>query len=204
MLKLDVKNLAKRFGHRPVFQDISFSLDYGSSIAVVGPNGSGKSTMLRLIAGLLMPTSGEAVFYENNKRLDFDRLRRKMAMVAPYLSLYSSLTAAENLRFFSEVDGLRIDRQKIEEILARVGLENRADDRVGEYSSGMHQRLKYAVALLKNPEILIIDEPSTNLDENGRKIVYDAINAIRKDCIVIVATNEKEEYSLAEGICQLG
>ena len=204
MLKLDVNKISKCFGQRPVFKDISFSLESGSSIAIVGPNGSGKSTLLRLLAGLLRPTSGEAVFYFDKKRLSFEYFRKRMAMVAPYISLYSALTAVENIRFFAEVNGFRINRSDIENILSRVGLGKRADDPVGEYSSGMHQRLKYAVAFSKKPEILLVDEPSANLDEDGKKIIYNAINSSRENSIVIVATNEKEEYSLAEGICQLG
>ncbi len=204
MLKLDVNNLGKRFGARAVFEDISFSLECGQSLAVTGPNGSGKSTLLRLITGLLVPSSGKVNFTENKKKLDFDQYRKRLAIVAPYLSLYSSLTAAENLKFFAEVDGRRVERNDIDNLLAEVGLDGRADDFVSAYSSGMLQRLKYAVALLKNPDILIVDEPTVNLDENGKGIVRDIISARRKNAIVIIATNEKEDYPLADNICQLG
>ncbi|MEP0827813.1 MAG: ABC transporter ATP-binding protein [bacterium] len=204
MLKLDVQNLAKRFGARKVFENINFSLTPGESIAIVGPNGSGKSTLLRLIIGLNIPTKGKVVFSDDGKPLEFDAYRRRLALVSPYLSLYGSLTGKENLRFFAKVNGDNISDQEIESILAQVGLQGRGDDFVSAYSSGMLQRLKYAVALAKNPEILMLDEPSSNLDESGKKAVSDIIESRRKNTILIIATNEKEEYALAERLCQLG
>lgn len=204
MLKLEVCNLSKRFGVLRVFERIDFALEQGQSIAVVGPNGSGKTTLLRLILGLSFPTSGKVIYSENGKQLDFDGYRRKISLIAPYLSLYDSLTARENLRFFVRVDGRSISNAEIDDALRQVGLEGRRDDFVGTYSTGMQQRLKYAVALLRNPRILLVDEPSANLDESGRKMVYDLIQSRRKDSIVIVATNDKEEYLLADRLCQLG
>jgi heme exporter protein A len=204
MLKLDVQNLAKRFGARKVFENINFSLTPGESIAIVGPNGSGKSTLLRLIIGLNIPTRGKVVFSDDGKPLEFDAYRRRLALVSPYLSLYGSLTGKENLRFFAKVNGDNISDQEIESLLAQVGLQGRGDDFVSAYSSGMLQRLKYAVALAKNPEILMLDEPSSNLDESGKKAVSDIIESRRKNTILIIATNEKEEYALAERLCQLG
>lgn len=204
MLKLDVQNLAKRFGARKVFENINFSLTPGESIAIVGPNGSGKSTLLRLIIGLNIPTRGKVVFSDDGKPLEFDAYRRRLALVSPYLSLYGSLTGKENLRFFAKVNGDNISEQEIESLLAQVGLQGRGDDFVSAYSSGMLQRLKYAVALAKNPEILMLDEPSSNLDESGKKAVSDIIESRRKSTILIIATNEKEEYALAERLCQLG
>lgn len=204
MLKLDVLNLAKRFAARKVFENINFSLTPGESIAIVGPNGSGKSTLLRLIIGLNIPTKGKVVFSDDGKPLEFDAYRRRLALVSPYLSLYGSLTGKENLRFFAKVNGDSISDQEIESLLAQVGLQGRGDDFVSAYSSGMLQRLKYAVALAKNPEILMLDEPSSNLDESGKKAVSDIIESRRKNTILIIATNEKEEYALAERLCQLG
>jgi heme exporter protein A len=204
MLKLTAQNLAKRFGPRRVFENISFTLELGQSIAIVGPNGSGKSTLLRLIIGFSIPSKGKVIFSENGKPLDFDNYRKKLALVSPYLAMYSSLTARENLRFLAKVNGDLISNIEIETALARVGLEGRGDDFVSAYSSGMLQRLKYAAAIIKRPEIFLLDEPTSNLDESGEKIIVDLINQHRKKSIIIIATNEKEEYSLAESVCQLG
>lgn len=204
MIKLEVQNLAKRFGPRKVFDNIDFSLGQGQSLAVVGPNGSGKSTLLRLIIGLSIPTGGRVIFSDETRRLDFDRYRRHLSLVAPYMALYSPLSARENLHFFAKVNGDYITDTEIEKALTTVGLEGRGDDFVAAYSSGMMQRLKYAVALLKNPSILLIDEPTANLDDEGKKIVFDLIESRRHDSIIIIATNEREEYRLADTLCQLG
>ncbi|HHI03588.1 MAG TPA: ATP-binding cassette domain-containing protein, partial [candidate division Zixibacteria bacterium] len=124
--------------------------------------------------------------------------------VGPYLSLYGSLTARENLKFISKVSGTLSSDSDIGEMLEKVGLDGRGDDYVLEFSSGMQQRLKYAAALIKNPSILILDEPTSNLDDEGKKRVFNIINQYRPDSIIIIATNEKEEYSLADSVCQLG
>jgi heme exporter protein A len=204
MLRLDVKNASKWFGARKVFENIDFSLEPGQSIAVIGPNGSGKTTMLRLIVGLTIPTRGSATFWDNSKKLDFDSYRRSLSLVAPYLSLYGSLTAKENLKFISKIGGIAVADSEIDAMLETVGLEGRGNDFVSAFSSGMQQRLKYAVAMIKNPSILILDEPTTNLDDEGKKRVFDIIKQYRPDSIIVIATNEKEEYSLADTTCQLG
>ncbi len=204
MIKLEVQNLAKRFGPRKVFSDINFSLETGQSIAIVGPNGSGKSTLLKLLIGFNYPTKGKVIFSENGRTLEFDAYRRRLALVSPYLALYGSLTAHENLRFFAKVNGDNVTDDQIEKTLSSIGLAGRGDDFVAAYSSGMLQRLKYAVAMLKNPDILMVDEPTSNLDDAGKKIISDLIDARRRESIIIIATNEKEDYGLAERLCQLG
>jgi len=204
MIKLEVENLAKWFGPRKVFENISFALTQGESIAIVGPNGSGKSTLLKLLIGFAFPTRGRVVFSDEGKKLDFDSYRRRLALVSPYPALYGSLTARENLDFFARVNGDLVTNEEIDQVLAQVGLEGRGEDFVAAYSSGMLQRLKYAVALLKDPSILMIDEPTSNLDEAGKKIISDLIESRRTKSLIIIATNEKEEYSLAEKLCRLG
>ncbi len=204
MLRLKIEKLTKQFGARRVFTDIAFELTGGESIALVGPNGSGKTTLIMTVLGLLPPTRGKAEYFEDDKKLDFEKYRKKVALVAPYLNLYDNLTARENLRFLSEVNGCKIDDADIDRALETVGLAGRGDDFAGAYSSGMKQRLKYALAIVRDPEILFIDEPTSNLDEAGKKIVFDLIKNYRNDAILVIATNETEEYTLAEKRCQLG
>ncbi len=204
MFGLEVKNVSKWFGVRKVFENINLDLKSGQSIAIAGPNGSGKTTLLRIIIGLTVPTRGEVIFSKDRKRLDFNDYRPSLSLVGPYLSLYGSLTARENLKFISKVNGTLSSDMNIDKLLDKVGLDGRGDDYVSEFSSGMQQRLKYAAALIKNPSILMLDEPTSNLDDEGKKGVFDIVNQYRPDSIIIIATNEKEEYSLADSICQLG
>jgi len=203
MFTLSASSLSKRFGPRKVFADINFELQTGQSLAVVGPNGSGKSTLLRVLLGLLRATAGKVSYSSDGRLLDDSAIRARTSFVAPYLNLYDHLTGEENLRFFSEVAGENITGKEVNKLLARVGLEGRGADLVEGYSSGMKQRLKYATALLNHPDYLILDEPTANLDDAGKQIVADVIEEHRSRSIIIIATNEQQEYKLVEQICRL-
>ncbi|UCG62642.1 MAG: ABC transporter ATP-binding protein [Candidatus Zixiibacteriota bacterium] len=204
MYSLKIENLAKRFGPRKVFADINFELQTGGSIAIVGPNGSGKSTLVKVILGLLRPTLGTVGFSLDGKNMTESETRSRTSFVAPYLSLYDHLSGEENLKFFSAVAGDHVTGKEINALLARVGLEGRGTDYLADYSSGMKQRLKYAVALLNKPDFLFLDEPTSNLDEEGKGMVSQLVEQYRKQSMVVLATNEPQEYGFAEQICRLG
>jgi heme exporter protein A len=204
MYRLVSDKLSKRFGTRKVFADIEFDLATGDSLAVVGRNGSGKSTLIKVLLSLLRPTKGTVRFLNDEAEMDEAQIRSRISFVAPYLNLYDHLTAEENLKFFATVAGDNVTGKEIDQLLERVGLEGRGMDMVAGYSSGMKQRLKYAVALLNKPDFLFLDEPTSNLDEAGKKLVFDLVNEYRDRAIVVVATNEEEEYSLAKQLCRVG
>jgi heme exporter protein A len=204
VITLTVSKLAKRFGSRTVFNDISFDISTGHALAITGPNGSGKTTLLMTLLSQLRPTRGEFTFSENGTPLDSDAVRLRIGFVAPYLHLFDRLSAEENLKFFADMAGLTIPGKQIDELLRQVGLEGRGIDPVAEYSSGMKQRLKYALAIMKSPALLILDEPGSNLDERGKVIVSEIIRQHTQKSIVILATNEPEEATLAERQIRLG
>lgn len=203
MLKLKVSNLGKRFGQRQVFSDINLELSAGQSVAVTGPNGSGKTTLIKTILGLIPATKGKTEIFESDQKLDFIDYRKMIALVSPYMNLYDNLTGKENLQFLSEVTGIAVSDEEIIEAFKRVGLAGREKDFAGAYSSGMKQRLKYALAIIRHPELIFLDEPTSNLDEPGKAIVFELIKEYRDKAIVVIATNETEEYTLAEERCQL-
>lgn len=204
MLKLEVKNLAKRFGTRKVFAEISFNLETGQSLAITGPNGSGKTTLIKTILGLAAPSRGEAVLFRDEKKLDFDSYYKEAFLIAPYMNLYDTLTGKENLRFLSRLGGLAATDEAMESALTGVGLAGRGKDLVAGYSSGMKQRLKYAAALIKKPAAVFLDEPTSNLDDSGKEIAISLIREWKNVALVVIATNEKEESTLAERILELG
>jgi len=204
VFKLKVTDLTKRFGSRKVFSNLAFELTTGESMAVVGPNGSGKSTLLMTLLSLYRPTSGRVGYAEGDCQLNESQVRRLTAFVAPYLNLYDQLSAEENLKFFATVAGGSVTGKQVNHLLARVGLEGRGCDLVAEYSSGMKQRLKYAVALQKNPVFLFLDEPGSNLDEDGKQLVVDIVNEYRLKCVIVVATNDSAEGNLADKQLRLG
>ncbi len=204
MFALKAVNLSKKFGQRTIFSDIKLELHSGDSVAITGPNGSGKSTLLKLLVKLTRPSSGEITHLADGKALDESDFRANVSFVAPYLNLYDQLSGEENLQFFTSVKGGNITGKGIESLLERVGLAKRGGDLVAAYSTGMKQRLKYALALSNNSQFLFLDEPMSSLDENGKAIVTELIDELRKKCIIVLATNEKEEYALGQQQCRLG
>lgn len=192
-----------RFGYRKVFSDITFEVGMGGSLAITGPNGAGKSTLVMTLLSLYTPSKGKVLLHDDHGVLDDDSLRSQIGFVAPYLQLYDHLTAEENLKFLSVMFDEVLTGKTVNELLERVGLKDRGGDRVGHYSSGMKQRLKYAVALMGNPIFLFLDEPSANLDQDGRRMVKSIIDERRQNSITVIATNESEEISLAEKECRL-
>jgi len=203
VLAIKVENLGKNFGERKVISSLNLELRQGESVAITGPNGSGKTTLLKLLLALLRPSSGKVTYYDDDRVLSREELRHRISFVSPYLSLYDQLSAEENLQFFTAVRGGNITGKDIDSLLLKVGLVGRGMDLVSEYSTGMKQRLKYAVALSSKPDFLLIDEPSSGLDDSGKAMMTALIEEQRSGSIIIIATNEKEEYSLASQQCRL-
>ncbi len=196
---LKSRRLKKVFNRRVVFKDISFEVRSGQVLSITGPNGSGKSTASKMICGILTPTSGEVSFENEHGKIERDDIHKHVGFVAPYLELYGEFTAFENLKI--EIRARRMPKsedQNALEILRRVGLFNRRDDEVKGFSSGMKQRLKYAAAIIHNPDVLVLDEPTANLDVAGTEMVFSLVEDYRKDRIVIVATNDSEEARLGD------
>jgi len=195
-LSIRLDNVGHRFGTRQVFRGVGFEAAAGQVCTVTGPNGSGKSTLLRIIAGLLAASEGTVSVTAQGRVQSAGDRRHFLGYVSPDLTLYRELTAAENLQFFARLRGMTLTRENLIERLTLVGLQGRGRDLVGTYSSGMRQRLKYAFALLSNPPILLLDEPTANLDMSGIAIVEAIVAAQRSRIgggLTILATNEPRE-----------
>jgi heme exporter protein A len=191
--------LKKVFNRRVVFEDISFQVESGQVLSITGPNGSGKSTASKIICGLLTPTGGKVELMNDREKIDGEKIHEHVGFVAPYLELYGEFTALENLRIESRARGLKWkDDDRIHEILKLVGLFDRRNDLLRSFSSGMKQRLKYAAALLHEPDVIVLDEPTANLDAAGNELVFALIQKLRKDKIVVVATNNEKEAALGD------
>jgi len=204
MISMEVKNLEKWFGKRKVFDKIDFSLREKNSLAITGRNGSGKTTLLKILCGLIRPTKGEILINLDGKKLPREEIGNYLGLVMPDLELYGELTALENLSILSRIRGWNPDRDKLKEKIAQVGLGGREVDLVFSFSSGMKQRLKYAFALLHEPKILLLDEPTANLDEEGVSLVEEMITLQKQKGILILATNEKSDLRYGDQIIQLG
>jgi len=201
---LSAERLTRRFGYRKVFDGLQFECSTGESLCIAGPNGSGKSTLLRIIAGLLAPTSGKVGLLVHGEPAD-EALRRSLTrLVSPEANLYDELSGFENLGFLCSVSGRRCDRAEMGEVLDRVGLGGRGKDLFGAYSSGMKQRLKYAASLLSSPPVLLLDEPTANLDEVGKEMAYGVMAEQQKHGLLIFATNEEDELRFGGKFVKLG
>lgn len=196
--------LTRRFGFRRVFDRLDFECSTGDALCIAGPNGSGKSTLLRIISGLLAPTSGKVQLTREGMELDETAKRSATRLVSPEANLYDELSGIENLRFFCKVSGGEFPREGSEAVLDRVGLAGRGNDLYGAYSSGMKQRLKYAAALLSSPPVLLLDEPTANLDERGKEMVYSVMAEQRRHGLLIFATNEEDELKFGDKFVKLG
>lgn len=195
-ISLNALNLTKKFDRKAIFQDINFSIHPGSATAITGRNGSGKSTLIKIIAGLLGKTSGELYLSVNGERIKNEVLYKYLGFVSPYLNLYDEFTGCENLKIVSDIRGLGYEN--IDPVLKRVGLYPRRNDQLKIYSSGMKQRLKIAFAILHNPPVLLLDEPTSNLDLEGVSVIDDIAGEYKADKILIIATNDAHERSLCE------
>jgi heme exporter protein A len=196
VVTVEMAGLTHRFGKRTVFADVNAQVCAGQVLVVTGPNGSGKSTLLRILAGLLPPTEGAVTVRVNGAALDAVTRRQHVGYVAPDLTLYRELTGAENLQFFARLRGLTLSRDDLIAALTEVGLRGRGRDLVSAYSSGMRQRLKYAFALLARPPLLLLDEPTANLDVDGMAMVERVLAAQRArpdGGLTILGTNEPRE-----------
>lgn len=198
--ELVCEDVGHRFGKRRLFADVSFQLATPGSICVVGPNGSGKSTFLKLLVGLLLPARGRITWRKEDLPLGAADVRHLLGFVSPDLQLYGELTAAENLTFFARLRRLPHPDRDWSEALVRVGLEGRSQDRVGNLSSGQRQRMKYLVATLHEPPFLLLDEPTSNLDDSGRELVEQIVALQRTRGLLVVATNDKEEYRFGDRV----
>jgi len=192
------QNLSKLFGRRLIFRDINFSWAEKGIFGISGPNGSGKSTLVKIVAGLIAPSSGKITHKNSNGEIIPEKLHNHVGFVSPYLVLYEEFSAWENLKIFAKIRGVNFDEEKVTYYLTQFLLENRKNDLVKTYSSGMKQRLKFIFALMHSPEVLIFDEPTSNLDEEGKKVVYSIIKSESEDSIVIIASNEERDLELCQ------
>ena len=164
---IEARNLVRRYGYRTVLRDLNFTAAPGEFVALLGPNGAGKTTLLRVFAGLLRPTSGIVTVAGCLLPRQAMELRARLGVVSHQPLLYSDLTAAENLRFYGQLYGVAHLPARIEALLVLTGLEAVRNDLVRTFSRGMQQRLAIGRAMLPDPQVLLLDEPHTGLDQDA-------------------------------------
>lgn len=190
-----VKNLTKKFAHTTAVNDVSFSLEKGSCVALLGANGAGKTTTLRLLAGLLKPTSG-SISFEGNLKGD---IRAHIGYLPQYPVFHPWMTGKEFLVYVGQLANLskKEATERAEHLLERVGILKVGNERVGKYSGGMKQRLGIAQAMIHKPKMIMLDEPVSSLDPIGRREVLTLLEELKKDTTILFSTHILND---AEGI----
>jgi len=197
---IELDGLTRRYGERVALQDVTLTVPAGTTLVVFGPNGAGKSTLLRVLATLLRPHSGVVRVLGRALPDDGWAVRGRIGLLTHEPLLYRDLSGRENLRFHARLHGVAFDR--VEELLERVGLRLRADDRVHTYSRGMVQRLAVCRAVLHDPDVLLLDEPRANLDPAAADLVEPLIGAASGRTRVV--TSHDPAGGLAEADIALG
>ncbi|MCW9709148.1 ABC transporter ATP-binding protein [Fodinibius salsisoli] len=199
MITLQLTDLKKSFGPNTVFEHLDLTHSQGP-LGIAGSNGSGKSTLLQCIGGLLPPTNGTITWKEQSEVLSSGAIQQRLGYAAPYINLYDELSCLENLSFLANVR-LQDYGSNIEEWLQKVGLGGVVDQPFGKISTGQRQRLRLAAALFHQPNILLLDEPGSNLDKSGEQLVKEiALQFSGDNKLLILASNNNQELNLCQKV----
>ena len=210
-MKISLTNAGKRFNREWIFRKVDYQFIDGNSYAITGPNGSGKSTLLQAIGGAIALSEGEASYTiearatqatQNNPtiqshQVEADHAFRQIAIAAPYLELIEEMSVTEFLHFHQQFKPF-LSQITIPQIIETVGLTKAAHKQIRFYSSGMKQRVKLAQAIFSNVSCLLLDEPCTNLDAEGIALYQQLISAYGGGRLIIVSSNDPQEYSFCE------
>ncbi|MBT9160563.1 MAG: ATP-binding cassette domain-containing protein [Dehalococcoidia bacterium] len=182
---IETKNLTRTYGKLVAVNNLNLALEGGLCFGYLGPNGAGKTTTIKMLAGFLKPTSGSVRIFGYDVPKEGKKAKQYMGMVPDFCGFYEDLSALDHLNYYAELKGMQRNERvkRIDELLEFVGLEERKDSNVGEFSQGMKQRLAIAQALLGKPRLLLLDEPTSNLDPEGQ---YEFKKLLKK----LTATNE--------------
>ncbi|MBP7273793.1 MAG: ATP-binding cassette domain-containing protein [Saprospiraceae bacterium] len=192
MNKIDIciTNIGKRFRYEWIFKQLSYQFKHGESYVVVGPNGSGKSTLMKVLSGHLTPSSGSIQFLENQKDINIDSIYKQVSFAAPYIDLIEELSVQEIIDFH-----FQFKKNCIEQPAQLLQFSKSARLRAVKFlSSGMKQRLKLLLAFTSETAILLLDEPTTNLDRQGVAWYQEMVSKFSSNRLTIIASNVEDDY----------
>lgn len=192
-MQILLSDTGKRFNRDWIFRNFSFQFNSSESYAITGPNGSGKSTLLQVIAGAVAASEGTVAYETGSKKVEGDEMFRFLSIAAPYQELIEEMTLAEFLHFHKTFKPF-FSSISIEDIVSMIHLSGAAGKQIRYYSSGMKQRVKLAQAFFSDTPVLLLDEPCTNLDEDGIRLYHHLISEYSSNRIVIVSSNDVAEY----------
>ncbi|MCH5138619.1 ABC transporter ATP-binding protein [Clostridiaceae bacterium UIB06] len=198
---ISIKNLTKQFGDFTAVNDLSFDIPKGKIFGFLGPNGSGKSTTIRMICGVLRPTSGEGKVLGYDLVKESEKIKQSIGYMSQKFSLYEDLTVEENLEFYGNIYMLPKDKleQRKKELINMANLSGKEKSLAGTLSGGWKQRLALGCSLIHNPSLLVLDEPTAGVDPVSRREFWNTITDLVKDGItVLVTTHYMDEASICD------
>jgi ABC-type multidrug transport system ATPase subunit len=190
-MRVKLNKVGKRFNKEWILRNLSLDIPSQSSLSITGANGSGKSTLIKLISAYMEPTSGNIQYFENKKTYPIESIPQSIGLAAPYVDLIEEFSLREHVEFHFK---FRATPFSLDEIIARTNFQFSIDKKVQDFSSGMKQRLKLALAIFAKNKLLILDEPTSNLDQEGIEWYRDQILQKIGTCTIIVASNQRHEY----------
>jgi len=200
-MKIDLAKLGKRYNYEWIFRALDYQFTTGTAYAILGHNGSGKSTLLNIISGYLSPTEGSVAHSYQNRPLTPDNLYRYLAFTAPYLELIEEFTLQELVQYHVRFRKMRTT--STHDFMQRLYLQKAKDKFIKDFSSGMKQRLKLGLAIYSDAPLLLLDEPTTNLDQEGINWYLEHVQQNRRDRLTIVSSNVAHEYSFCDESIQI-
>ena len=192
-MNIHLDKIGKRYQRDWIFRSVDYQFKTGETYALSGPNGSGKSTFLRVLSGHLTPTKGKISFSKKGEKIKSDQLYQSLSFVAPYIELLEEFTLFEMINFHNKFKAF-YDNISVEKVIELAYLTENTDKEIRFFSSGMKQRVKLALGILSKSDFLIIDEPSTNLDEKGTEWYKNLIGDFHKNRTLIIASNLTEDF----------
>lgn len=203
MFSLQAQNLTKKFNRHVVFKNLSFDHQKGL-LGIAGANGSGKSTLLQCLAFLKRPNQGTVLWEKDGSPVSQQQLKGSLGYAAPYINLYAELSVWENLVFLVEAGGTSADENHLSKLLNEVQILHLKHQLYGSLSTGQQQRAKLAAALVRDPQVLMLDEPGSNLDKKGHALVTSiADNAKEAGKLILLASNDPAEIDLCDIVLNL-
>lgn len=198
MFRIELHQLGKRFNREVIFKELDYQFSAGRSYALTGANGSGKSTLLQIISGFSLPTDGKVSYFFNEVKIEDEQVYKHLAIATPYMEVIEEFTLRELLDFHFKFKKPKAGHT-IDTIIELAYLSDAQNKFVKNFSSGMKQRLKLALAFFSSSEVILLDEPTTNLDEKGIEWYQQQLTELG-EVLLIIASNQKAEYDKCQDV----
>ena len=196
-MKIILEQIGRRFNRDWIFKNVNYTFETGKSYAILGANGSGKSTLLQVISGSLTSSEGKVNYSNNEVDFDIENVFPELSLAAPYLDLIEEFSLSEHIDFHFQFKKFRIGYDKAS-LIALLNLMHSEHKALKNFSSGMKQRVKLALAFCSDTKVLLLDEPTSNLDQQGVEWYRSLISRFSTDRLVIICSNQEHEYSFCE------